>query len=145
MQQNFENNDFTGRDQGYIGGYYDNNGGNLKIKITPDESFRIDLFNSYNFLSDFIDEAEFNILTENIHNINHKIYKNPTLILVALIIVKRSKKQPIEPTILRNVYSDEVISILLKENNISQYDLLRYSRYLILHMKNFVSKIKENN
>lgn len=139
----FEDNDYGGEVQGYLGGYYGAEAQILKTRLSPEDSFRYDLFSSYNFLSEYITESEFNLLVENIYKFNHKLQKNPSLILIALIVVKRSRKKPIEPNVIRSVYSDEMVSALIKENSISQYDILRYSRFFILHMDSFVKNLKE--
>lgn len=130
----FMNNDYGYADNNYIGGFYGEDRDIFgKKTISPEISFQIYLKKSFNFLDNFINEQEFNLIKLSLEKYNHKLFKNPSLILISFIVVKLSKKSDIEPQKLRFVYSNPDISSLIKENNISLYDILRYCRFIILY------------
>lgn len=135
MAADFGNNDYGGVDKNtYLGGYYeDEKQKNSKKNITPEISFQIDLLNAYDFLDSFIDESEFNLIKNSLDNFNHKLFKNPALILISFIVLKSSKTFSLEPQKIKAVYTNPNIIPILKINNISMYDIIRYCRYITLY------------
>lgn len=127
----FDNFYYGGENLGYLGGFIEGQEG-VKKHITPDIAFQVDLAKAFSFLDNYIYMNEFNKIREAIDSFNHKLFKNPALILISYIVVKISKKN-IDPQALRRIYTDPNVVPLLKDNNISQYDILRYSRYLRIH------------
>lgn len=133
MATDFENNDYgLDNKNNYLGGYYDKQQNNYK-NITPEISFQIDLLNAYNFLESFIDESEFNMIKNSLDNFNHKLFKNPALILISYLVLKSSKSFSLEPQKIKLVYTNQDIIPLLKINNISMYDIIRYCRYIKIY------------
>lgn len=127
---NYEYNDGTG----YLGGYLDGEINLQRKNITPEIAFQIDLNKSYNYLENYISQNEFDRIRDALNKFNQRLFKNPALILLSFIIVKQSKKNSIEAQRLRQLYSNPDVVPLIKENNISIYDILRYCRYYILHI-----------
>lgn len=132
-RMNFDNYEYIDGN-GYLGGYLDTEINLQRKNITPDIAFQIDLNKSYNFLENYISQNEFDRIRDVLHKFNQKLFKNPTLILLSFIVVKQSKKTSIDAQRLKQLYSNPGVVPLIKENNISIYDILRYCRYYILHI-----------
>lgn len=109
--------------------------------ISPEVFFLIDLNNAYNFLQNFLSSNEYDLIKNNLDSYNHQIYKNPALIVISFIFSKNSyiKRKKLDENVFKSMYSNAEISPLLKENNISLYDIVRYSRYIQLHIPKFIS------
>lgn len=130
---NFDNYEYNDGN-GYLGGYLDGEINLQRKNITPEIAFQIDLNKSYNFLENYISQNEFDRIRDVLHKFNQRLFKNPALILLSFIVVKQSKKNSIDAQRLRQLYSKPDVVPLIKENNISIYDILRYCRYYILHI-----------
>lgn len=132
--ETFENYNYTGGDLGYIGGYIDGVPQQRKIIMTPEIAFQVDVNKNYEFLENYLNRNELDRIKEYIETYNYKLFKNPTLLLLSFIVVKLSRDQKsLDVVKLRQVYSDPNVLPLIKENNISQQDLIRYCRYIILN------------
>lgn len=114
---------------GYIGGYIE--GVNQKYIFNPEVSFNIDLNRSFEILEDYITKSEFEQIKSFIDKFPHKIFKNPAALLLGFIVVKQSGGSQIDGKKLRALHSHNLCEV----NNISLYDLLRYSRFYLLSGK----------
>ncbi|QIH04956.1 hypothetical protein [Dasineura jujubifolia toursvirus 2a] len=103
--------------------------------LTPDVKFSIDLYKSFEFLDNYITNADFEKIKDLSDKYNYKLFKNPALILVSFIIVKWGNYNEITFPNIKKLFSSHDISPILKENHISIYDIVRYSRFIILHLK----------
>lgn len=106
---------------------------------TPEVMFHIDLNKSREFLDNYINDNEFDRVREFSEKFNYKMFRNPTLIILGYIIYKLSagndgKTTDIDPGKLHKIFTDGDVNPIIRENNISKYDLLRYSRF---YLKNF--------
>lgn len=130
--ESFDDYNYRGENLGYIGGYIDGQGYPKKL-MNPEISFQVDFSRAYDILENHIHKNDFEKLRNNIDIFQNRLFKNPALILLSFIAVRKSKKD-IDPQVVKAVYSglkEEAIKQLIKENGISQCDILRYSRYLI--------------
>lgn len=118
-------------------------GENINIRnLSPDTLFLIDLTKSYDFLDNFISRKEFDEIKNNLDKFNFKNFKNPSLILISFIAMKQSlsnKQQLLDPSTFKSIYNNQNILPLIKENNISQYDILRYARFIQLFIPELFS------
>lgn len=116
----------------YIGGYLEGQKSKF-IALSPDVIFMLELQENWEFLENFIYTSEFDAIKRNIDMFNHKLYKNTALILLGFIVYKYSNFREISVNALNDVYTTYEIQPLLKQYQISIYDLLRYSRFFALN------------
>lgn len=105
--------------------------------LSPEILFNIDLNNNFSFLDNYITVNEFDRIKESLDVFNQKIFKNPALILTGFIMFK----QGLTVNNLRKLFSSPEMSPILKEYQISQYDIIRYARFyeiFLPHLKNVV-------
>lgn len=139
MEEIYEYGFIPGGMQKNIGGYIDGTNIN-KLNISPEILFQIDLKKSFDFLEEFITEEEYNQILNIIEKFNFHVFKNPALILISYIIFKNNKGPELTPVILRYYYNHQNITPLIKINNISQPDIIRYYRFFELHLKQLISR-----
>nr|UOX61039.1 MAG: hypothetical protein DiTV3a_F4ORF2 [Diabrotica toursvirus 3a] len=121
-----------------LGGYIEDIAGGLhqqkNIAVSPEISFQVDMNKSYEFLENYLNDYEFNLIKSYVERYNYKLFKNPSLILISFIIIKFSTDgKSLEPKKFREIFSDANILPLIQTNNITQFDLLRYCRYIIIN------------
>lgn len=120
--------------------------------ISQDDLFLSSLSNARDELQNEILDSDYDVISNYIDKFNNKLYKNPTLIFIGYIVIKKSlqkslqkninkNKSIIDPTIFLSVTEkDKKIKIIMKENNISAADVLRYSRYIELYIPEIVNE-----
>lgn len=114
-----------------------------KKDLTPEMLFNAELWRSYNILDLYIDENDFNNIKNNLKKFKFLLAKNPVLILISYITIKSSKINNISiGSTIKKIMNDKIISLLIKENNISQYDILRYCRYYQKFIPNLLINIQ---
>lgn len=122
----------------YVGGYLDGHN-EFGKNISPEIQFQSELKTAYNLLENFISKAEFDNIVQNLTVFNYYLYKNPTLILISFIVLKQSEKNQINPQKLKSVFNNHEVSPHIKQNNITQYDVLRYCRFMLKNYDIFIS------
>lgn len=115
--------------------------------ISPDDVFLKSLSNSRDELQNEILDSDYDVISNYIDKFNNKLYKNPTLIFIAYIVIKKSlqkTKNIIDTGIFSSVTEkDKKIKIIMKENNISSADVLRYTRYIELFIPEIVNEARQ--
>jgi hypothetical protein len=103
-----------------------------KKDITPEMIFDGELWGTYNVLDNYITEADYKNIKSSITKFKQYLSKNPSLIIIAFITLKKSKLGGLKlgETISKKIQTDKLISILMKENGINALDILRYCRYI---------------
>lgn len=114
-----------------------------KIYTSPETQFNVDLYNAFLFLENYILKEEFEKIRELTDLYNYKLFKNPSLILISFIVMKWSNFKEINVFNVRKIFSMQDISPILKENYVSIYDIVRYCRFIKLHLKNVVADFSE--
>lgn len=101
-------------------------------RMTLEEAFYADMYNSYVFMDKYVTMNEFESLKEVSELLPHRLFKNPTLILLSFLVIKWSGKNNIDGDAknVKRVISQPDLNPLIKENNISMYDIVRYTRCL---------------
>lgn len=116
---------------------YTGRNANRFANLSPEILFNIDLNNNFSFLENYITSNEFDRIKESLDVFNQKIFKNPALILTGFVLFK----QGLSLNNLRRLFTSPEMSPILKEYQISQYDIIRYARFYELflpHLKNVV-------
>lgn len=114
---------------------------------SPDDLFLNSLSNARDELQNEILDSDYDAISNYIDKFNNKLYKNPTLIFIAYLVIKKSlqkTKNIIDIGAFSQVTEkDKKIKIVMKENNISAADILRYARYIELYIPEIVNEARQ--
>lgn len=114
---------------------------------SPDDLFLSSLSNARDDLQNEILDSDYDVISNYIDKFNNKLYKNPTLIFLGYIVIKKSLQRTeniIDPEIFSLVTEkDKKNKIIMKENNISASDVLRYARYIKLYIPEIVNEARQ--
>lgn len=114
---------------------------------SPDDLFLSSLSNARDDLQNEILDSDYDVISNYIDKFNNKLYKNPTLIFLGYIVIKKSlqrTKNIIDPEIFSLVTEkDKKNKIIMKENNITASDVLRYARYIVLYIPEIVNEARQ--
>ncbi|CCA61429.1 hypothetical protein AV955_gp072 [Diadromus pulchellus ascovirus 4a] len=110
-----------------LGGYIEDAEENNRRYLSPEAWFDIELARAFDFLSRFVDQAEFEIIRNNVRKFPNYLFKNPYLILMGFIAFKERD--------VRSVTRNSVLSPVIASNNIRVYDIIRYTRFFDANFK----------
>lgn len=122
----------------FLGGFLEGLQRKRNFNITPEISFQIELQNTCEFLANYLTNRDVDNIKESLDSFNYKLFKNPTLIVLCYLLYKLSKKQIVNPQSVKLIYTNPDFQPLIRENNISQYDIIRYCRYIEKFILNLI-------
>lgn len=109
-----------------LGGYWDD-GRSERRFLSPEAKFEMDMAAARDFIKNRVTRAEFDLLMNNLDKVNHRLHRNPALLILGFAAyVSRGKA-------VQSIMTDKDLQPILRENNIRTYDLIRYMRYFSMH------------